>query len=51
MALMDSSSTFRLMTVLSLSLLLASVIPKLTHNWVVGFQSLSIGKGGIRLCP
>ena len=32
-------------------LFLASVLPKLTHNQVVEFQSLSIGKGVIRLCP
>ena len=25
--------------------------PKHTHNWVVVFQYLSIGKGDIRLCP
>ena len=36
---------------LSFSLLMASVLPKLTHNRVVGFQYQSIGKGVIRLCP
>ena len=30
-------------------LLLASVRPKLTYNWVVEFQFWSIGKGRIRL--
>ena len=35
----------------SLSLLLASLIPKLTHNRVVEFEYRSIGKGSIRLCP
>ena len=33
---------------LSISLLLASMIPKLTHNRLVGFQYRSIGKGIIR---
>ena len=32
-------------------LLMASVIPKRTHSRVVGFQSWSIGKGIIILCP
>ena len=36
---------------LSISLYLASVTPKHTHNRVVEFQSQSRGKGGIRLCP
>ena len=36
---------------LSLYLLLASVLPKFTHNWAVEFQSRSIGKRGIRLFP
>ena len=36
---------------ISLSLLLSSVLPKLANNRVVEFQSRSIGKGIIRLCP
>ena len=36
---------------LSLSVLLASVIPKITRNFAVGFQYQIIGKGSISLCP
>ena len=36
--------------ILSLSLLLASVTPNITHNQLVKFQSRSRDKWGIRLC-
>ena len=42
---------FLALVYLSLSLLLASVLPKLSHNWVAEFQSWSLGKERIRLCP